>query len=122
MASPHQWFENTRKAYKLRTRALLSSVSTYTALVGTSANNLIVDRVIVVDGTSGTALTITLPDGRFYGQKILVILEVYAATSTVDVTSSTGDSATQMTAAGGYSELQWHGGTSGWVELNNEAT
>ena len=122
MASPHQWLETKRKAFNLRTRALLSSVATYTAKVGSASDNFITDRVIRVDGTSGTALTITLPDGVFYGQLILVILEVYAATSTLDVTTTSGDNATQMTAAGGYSELQWQGSVLGWVELNNEAT
>ena len=116
------FFETQRKAYDLRTKALLSSVSTYTARVGGASDNFIVDRVIRVDGSSGTALTITLPDGKFYGQRVLVILEVYAATSTVDVTTPTGDEATQMTAAGGYSDMVWMGSTLGWVELSQDAT
>lgn len=118
MASAGNWFETRRKAYDLRTKALLSSVATYTARVGGASDNFIVDRVIRVDGTSGTALTITLPNGKYYGQKILVLLEVYAATSTVDVDVETveGTDATQLTAAGGYTELMWQG-TAGWVEV-----
>ncbi len=118
----HNWFVTEQRAFDLRTIELLSSVSTYTAKVGGASDNFIVDRVIRVDGTSGTALTITLPDGKFYGQRFLVILEVYAATSTVDVSTALGDDATQMTAAGGYSDMVWHGSTLGWVELSNEAT
>lgn len=120
--SSGNWFETERVAYDLRTKELLSSASTYTAKVGGASDGFKIDRVIVVDGTSGTALTITLPDGKYYGQRCLVILEVYAATSTVDVSTTTGDDATQMTAAGGYSDLVWHGDTLGWVELSNEAT
>jgi hypothetical protein len=122
MASAGNWFETKRKAYNLRTKVVLSSVATYTAKVGGASDDFIVDRVIRVDGTSGTALTITLPDGKFYGQRCLVILEIYAATSTVNVSTTSGDDATQMTAAGGYSDLVWHGSTLGWVELSNEAT
>lgn len=122
MASSGNWFETERKATNLRTKSLLSSAATYTAKTGRVADDFVVDRVIKVDGTSGTAITITVPDGVFYGQKILIILEVYAATSTLDVTTTTGDDATQITAAGGYSELQWQGSTLGWVELNNETT
>ena len=122
MASAGNWFETERKAYDLRTKSLLSSVATYTARVGGASDDFVIDRVIRVDGTSGTALTITVPDGKYYGQRLLVILEVYAATSTVAVTTTTGDNATQMTAAGGYSDLVWMGDTLGWVELSNEAT
>ncbi len=120
--SSGNWFETERKAYDLRTKALLSSAATYTARVGGASDNFVIDRVIRVDGTSGTAVTITLPDGKFYGQKFLVILEIYAATSTVDVTTASGDEGTQLTAAGGYTEMMWTGSTLGWVELNFEAT
>ncbi len=122
--SAGNYFEVERKAYDLRTKELTTATATttYTARTGGSSDNFIVDRVIRVDGTSGSAMTITLGDGNYYGQRCLVILEVYAATSTVDVTTTTGDDATQMTAAGGYSDLVWMGSTLGWVELNNEAT
>ena len=107
-----------------RVKALTTStaVVTYTAKSGRAADDFVIDRVIRVNGTSGSAMTITLPDGVYYGQRCLVILEVYAATSTVDVSTTTGDDATQMTAAGGYSDLVWMGSTLGWVELSNEAT
>jgi hypothetical protein len=99
-----------------------TAVVTYTAKTGRAADDFIIDRVIRVNGTSGSAMAISLPNGVYYGQRCLVILEVYAATSTVDVTTTTGDNATQMTAAGGYSDLVWQGSTLGWVELSNETT
>ena len=122
--SAFNWFTTEAKALDLRTKLLTTAADniTYTARTGGEADNFIFDRVIRVNGTSGSAMTITVPDGIAYGQRLLVILEVYAATSTVDVSTTTGDDATQMTAAGGYSDLVWHGDTLGWVELSNEAT
>lgn len=122
--SAGNWFETRRKAFKLRTKVLLSSVATYTARVGGASDDFIVDRVIRVDGTSGTALVITLPDGKHYGQRILVTLDVYAATSTVDVDVDTtaGTDSTQITGAGGYTILVWLGSTTGWVEVANAVT
>lgn len=122
-------FDTRRKAFDMRTKLLTTSTTntTYTAKTGTvvttgKPTDYTIDRVIRVDGTSGSAMTITVPDGRHYDQRLKVILEVYAATSTVDVTTDTGDDATQMTAAGGYSELAWHGSTLGWAQINNSAT
>lgn len=112
-------FGNVQRVKQLTTA---TAVVTYTAKAGRAADDFIIDRIIRVDGTSGSAMTITLPNGTYYGQRCLVILEVYAATSTVDVTTTTGDNATQMTAAGGYSDLVWMGSTLGWVELSNETT
>lgn len=122
--SAFNYFETKRKAHDLRTVALTTATGaiTYTAKTGRSTDGFVHDRVIRVTTTSTFNMTITVPDGTYYGQKLLVIFEVEGNNETVDVTSSTGDSATQMTAAGGYSDLQWHGSTLGWVELSNEAT
>jgi len=95
---------------------------TYTAKTGRAADEFVIDRVIRVTTASTFSMTITLPDGVYYGQRCLVIFEVEGGTETVDVSTTTGDDATQMTAAGGYSDLVWHGDTLGWVELSNEAT
>lgn len=95
---------------------------TYTAKTGRAADDFVIDRVIRVTTTADYALTITLPDGVYYGQRCLVILETLGDDEAVDVSTTTGDDATQMTAAGGYSDLVWMGSTLGWVELSNEAT
>lgn len=119
--SAGNWFETKRKAFKLRTKILTTSTSctTYTARVGGASDNFIVDRVIRVDGTSGSAMKITLPDGKYYGQRLLVVLDVYAATSTVDVDVDTADGvdSTQLGATGGYNVLEWVNATTGWVEV-----
>jgi hypothetical protein len=95
---------------------------TYTAKTGRVADSFKFDRVIRVTTTATFDMTITVPDGVFYGQRLLVIFEVEASNETVDVTTTTGDNATQMTAAGGYSLLEWHGSTLGWAEVANSAT
>ncbi len=117
-------FYTRHEALKLRTKSLLTASGdvTYTAKTGRSADDFIADRVIRVTTTATFSMTITVPDGVAYGQLLLVIFEVEASNESVDVSTTTGDDATQMTAAGGYSELQWQGDTLGWVELSNEAT
>jgi len=99
-----------------------SGLITYTAKTGRAADDFVIDRVIRVTTTSTFDMTITVPDGVYYGQRLLVIFEVEGSSETVDVSTTTGDDATQMTAAGGYSDLVWMGSTLGWVELSNEAT
>ena len=122
--SAGNWFYNEQRAFNLRTKELTTADGdiTYTARTGRAADSFITDRVIVVTTTATYNMTITLPDGVYYGQRCLVIFEVEASNETVDVSTTTGDDATQMTAAGGYSDLMWMGETLGWVELSNEAT
>lgn len=122
--SAFNWFETERKAFDLRTKSLTTASGdiTYTARTGRVDDNFVIDRVIRVTSTDGYDMTITLPDGTYYGQECLVIFEVEANDETVDVSTTTGDDATQMTDAGGYSLLQWQGDTLGWVELAQEAT
>ena len=122
--SAGNFFETKRKAFDLRTVNLTTSstVTTYTAKVGGASDNFVVDRFIRVTTTSGNSMTITLPDGKYYGQQFTVLFEVEANAETVDVSTTTGDDATQMTAAGGYSKLEWHGSTIGWAQIANSAT
>ena len=112
-------FGQTQRVKQITSSA---AVLTYVAKSGRAADDFVIDRVIRVDGSSGSAMTITLHNGVYYGQRCLVILEAYAATATTNVTTDKGDNATPMTAAGGYSDLVWMGSTLGWVELSNETT
>jgi len=124
MGAPANFFKTRHDALKLRTVALTTATgnTTYTARTGRVADNFVVDAVIRVTSTATFSMTITVPDGVAYDQRLLVIFEVEASSETVDATTTTGDNATQMTAAGGYSVLVWHGSTLGWVEESNEAT
>lgn len=124
MASAGNWFETKRKAYDLRTVNLTTSstVTTYTAKTGRATDDFITDAFIRVTSSSGNSMTITVPDGVHYGQRLCVLFEVEANAETVDVSTTTGDDATQMTGAGGYSILEWHGSTIGWCQVANSAT
>ena len=118
------FFYTEKKANDLRIKNLTTSstVTTYTAKTGREADALVFEPFIRVTTTSGNSMTITLPDGVFYGQQVHVLFEVEANAETVDVSTTTGDDATQMTAAGGYSILEWHGSTIGWCQIANSAT
>jgi hypothetical protein len=125
MASPHQWFENMRKAFDLRTKAITtsSSVTTYTAKVGGSGDDFIIDRVIQITSTSGNNMTITVPDAKFAGQQLLVVFVTDAGGSdTVSISTTTGDNGTQLTATSGWSLIMWIDDTNGWIEVAASAT
>ena len=123
MASAGNWFSEEGRAFNLRTVNWTADEAAYTAKTGRPADDFIIDRVIRVTTTaSGYDKTITLPNGVYYGQECLVILEVLGDDETLDVSTTTGDDATQMTGAGGYSNLMWMGSTLGWVEMDQEAT
>ena len=112
------------RAYKQGTVALTTSASviTYTAKTGRDEDAFMIDRVIRVTTASTYSMTITVPDGIAYDQALTVIFEVEGGTETVDVTTTTGDDGTQLTAAGGYNEFRWHGSTLGWCLINSSAT
>lgn len=122
--SATNWFNTEQKAFDLRTKhfTTASGKITYTAKTGRSADNFQIDRVIRVTTASTYSLTITVPDGTYYGQELLVLFEVEGGTESVDVTTTTGDDATQMTAAGGYWIGVWCGSTIGWATLHGSAT
>jgi len=124
MASPLNFLYTEARAYKDSTKQLTtaSGVITYTAKTGRPADEFRMDRVIRVTTASTYDMTITVPDGVAYGQRLLVLFEVEGGTETVDVSTTTGDSGTQLTAAGGYNNFEWHGSTLGWALINSSAT
>lgn len=118
------FFDTEKKAVDLRTVNLTtgSGKITYTARTGRVADNFIADRVINVTTTSTYSMTITVPDGVYMGQLLLVSFVTEAGTETVDVTTTTGSDATQMTDDGGYSLLMWINSVVGWVVVSYSAT
>lgn len=123
--SAHNWFLTEKKAYVESGTKNLTTASgaiTYTAKTGRVADSFKFDRFIRVTTTGTFDMTITVPDGVFYGQKLDVLFEVEASNETVDVTTTTGDNGTQLTAAGGYNRLEWHGSTIGWCLVSSSAT
>jgi hypothetical protein len=122
--SAGNFFNTQARAYNLRTVNLTtaSGAITYTAKTGRAADSRVFDAFIRVTTTATYNMTITVPDGVHYGQKLTVLFEVEGSAETVDVTCSTGDSGTQLTAAGGYNILEWHGSTLGWALISSSAT
>jgi hypothetical protein len=109
-------------AFTTKSLTTSSTVTTHTAKTGRTADGFIFETVIRVNTDSESNMTITVPDGEYYGQTLLVLMETLGGSATVDATTTTGDNATQMTAAGGYSVLAWHGSTLGWAQIMNSAT
>lgn len=122
--SKFNWFFTQHGALDQHTKHFTTSDGnvTYTARTGRSVDNFEVDRVLRVTTGDGYNLAISLPDGVSYGQQFLVLFEVEGGTDTVDITPTTGDSGTQLTAAGGYNHFEWHGSTLGWALVDSSAT
>ena len=99
-----------------------SGLITYTAKTGRAADDFVIDRVIRVTTGSTFSLTITVPDGAYFGQELWVIFEVEGGTETITVNASTGDNGTTLTAAGGYDHFVWAGSTIGWLLVDSSAT
>ena len=117
-------FETRRKAFKLRTKEITTSASliTYTTRAGGTGDNFIVDRVINVTTTSGNNMAITVSNGVYEGQRLLINFTAEGGTDTVDSTATTGGAFTQLTDIGGYNILEWVNTTTGWVEVKASAT
>lgn len=116
--SAGNWFETRRKAHKLREKDINT---TYTVRVGGTSDGFIVDRVITVP-TATSAFTITVPDGKFRGQQLLVVV---TKTSTMSnyATVTTGTDSYKLKYARDYVSLEWIGsGDKGWIYLNKSAT
>ena len=113
-----------KKSYREREISLTTSstLTTYTARTGGPVDSFMADTFIRFTTSSGNNMAITLGDGVEYGQLCTVLFEVEGNAETVDVSTTTGDDATQMTGAGGYSVLMWHGSTIGWCQILNSAT
>jgi len=116
--SKGNWFEGRRGAFGLRTKAV---TTTYTTRAGGSGDNFIEDRVITVSDPADN-FTITISDGTYEGQRLLIAFLADTNNKTVTLTPDNG-SATNLTAAGGYSSLEWmNATTTGWVEIAGSAT
>lgn len=119
--SAGNWFETRRKAHDLRTKELTTSstLTTYTVRTGGSTYEFIEDRVIEVTTTDGNDITITVPDGSYPGQRLLIVFIAEGNAETVTVAASTGSGGdSTMTSVGEYMSLEWIDGTTGWVAIS----
>ena len=107
-----------KRGFDLRTKTITSA--TYTVKVGTVANDLIVDRVLNVNQSP---CVVTLPDGVYYGQRILINVLDSSITGTVQVAAATGSGGdSTMSTTGMHMSLEWVNGTVGWVVLTENVT
>ena len=111
-------FEENRNA--VQRTVTLTNKATYTVKVGTSSNDLKADKVInVVTTTDGNDLVITVPDGLYGGQRLLINLVTLGDNETVTITTTTGTDYT-LDTLGDYVVLCWTNSTTGWVALASE--
>lgn len=115
--SSGNFFETERKAYDLRTKAITAN---YTARVGGASDNFIVDRVINVTNSNATAnITVTVPDAKHAGQRLLIVYTL--ASGTGDLIVSSRGTITNQTATGGYALMEWINSSVGWVPVKEYA-
>lgn len=127
--SAGNWFFTEARAFDMRTKSLTTSstLTTYIAKTGTVATtglkdgSGVIDRVIKVTTTSGNNITITVPNGLYAGQQLLIVFESEGNDETVTLTPDSG-SLTNLTEEGGYSSLEWINSSVGWVALAHSAT
>lgn len=115
--SANNLFETRRKGFALRT---VTVTEDYTAKVGSSANNFIVDRVINVDTSAEANIEVGIPNGLYEGQRILVNFAVEGSDETVTVDATKGTD-WSLTLEGGYCSLEWMNSDVGWIALANYA-
>ena len=125
--SAGNWFETRRKTYQQYTISLSSADRvSYTVRVGGQADGFIHDRVVNWDHLDAYGnIAITLPDGIYEGQRVLIN---YASADTeadsIVVTPATAlTTATYtLTDVGDYCSLEWTNATGGWEYLSEVTT
>jgi hypothetical protein len=93
----------------------------YTAKVGTAAyKDGLFDNPIVYSDPAADA-TLTVPDGAYVGQTLMITLESNEDSKTLTITTTTGTDFT-MATAGYHVLIVWTGATSGWVKVAGTTT
>ena len=116
--SANNLFGTRKRAFELRTKAV---ASTYTVKVGGTSDKFEKDRVITVTDPE-ESFTITIPDGVYEGQQILITFLSDASDVTVTAYKSTPGAGIALTAAGDFASLEWVNSTAGWIVLASQAT
>ncbi len=105
-----------KKAFDLREKAV---DTTYTVRVGATGDNFISDRVITITNPVAN-FTITLPNGSYFGQEVLISLLSNDSAVTVTVYKETPDASVAMTDVGDYASFEYVNDTVGWILLHYE--
>ena len=111
-------FTTRQSAFGLRRKIVDAA---YTVRVGGDEENFETDRVIAIVDPAA-ALTITVPDGDYAGQELLITY-VSGTTHLVTVSITTGTNFA-LSTAGDYCSLEWVNSVTavGWVALNSQET
>ena len=109
-------FHTREKAFGLKARSIHSD---YTVKVGGSAGSFYKDRVVKIEGATA-AMTVTVPDGVYEGQQLLITF-VSGDDYAITITTATG-SDYSLTTAGDYASLEWANGTAGWIAQCSQET
>ncbi len=104
-------FETRRKGFTLRSVTL--TAATYTVKVGRPADGYIQDRVV---NATATPCVITVPNGVYEGQRLLIRCSDASIVGIVDVNTTTGDDV-DLNANDEFVSLEWVNATSGWQTL-----
>jgi hypothetical protein len=104
-------FEARRKGFVLRSVTL--TAATYTVKTGRPADGYIQDRVV---NATATPCVITVPDGVYEGQRLLIRCSDASITGEAAVETDTGDD-TDLNADDEFISLEWVNATSGWQTL-----
>lgn len=112
------WFQTRKMAHELRTVEITQE--DYTTRPGGTAYSFIEDRVVkVTTTTDGDDITITVTNGTYSGQRLMVILTDVGHDETVAVTPDKGDGVS-LGDDGDYVSYEWVDSTTGWQTIHSE--
>lgn len=111
-------FATRQKAVTLRTKAISAA---YTIRVGGSADNHIVDRVITITDPT-TSFRVTIADGVYSGQQVLVTLISNANTQAITAWKATPGAGFNLATAGDFCSIEWINSVAGWIVLDSQVT
>ena len=118
MMSAGNLFATRQKAVTLRTKAVSA---TYTVRVGGTGYNHIKDRVITITDPI-VAFRITIPDGVYSGQQVLITLISNASAVAVTAWKATPAAGLNLQTAGDFASLEWINSVAGWIVLDSQVT
>lgn len=113
MAIANFQFER-RKNYELYKKTIAAD---HTIKTGRAADGFHFDNPLIISDPAAN-VALTLPDGSYEGQTLLINLASNTNSKTITVTASTGSGGdSTLTTAGQYMYLLWVDSTTGWVAV-----
>ena len=111
--SASNWFLTRKKAHDINE---VTVTGTYTVRVGRTTDGHKFDTVVNVTDPSAN-FTLTVPDGVYEGQELLVNLTSNSSSVTVTLSGTTGSFDGTLDAAGQYILGKWINSTVGWASI-----